>query len=64
MARKNRANDSAEIVAAGVIPPEATSTEIKATSPKTFEDLGLTRNEFLEVVDFFKELIRLDQKGK
>jgi hypothetical protein len=31
---------------------------------KTHLDYGLTKNEFLEVVEFFRELIRLDQKGR
>lgn len=31
---------------------------------KTYLDYGLTKNEFLEVVEFFKELMRLDQKGR
>jgi hypothetical protein len=30
---------------------------------KTYLDYGLTKNEYLEVVEFFKELMRLDQKG-
>jgi hypothetical protein len=32
--------------------------------PKSYCDLGLTESEFLEVVDFFKELMRLDQRAK
>jgi hypothetical protein len=31
--------------------------------PKSYEDLGFTKEEFLEIVDFFQELMRLDQKG-
>ena len=38
--------------------------QIKKSKPKTYRDLGLTLEEFLEVVDFFRELMRLDQKGK
>lgn len=32
--------------------------------PQTYEDLGFTKEEFLEIVDFFGELIRLSKKGK
>lgn len=32
--------------------------------PKNHLDLGFTDEEFLELVDFFQELMRLDQKGK
>lgn len=32
--------------------------------PKSYRDLGFTDEEFLEIVDFFQELMRLDQKGK
>ena len=32
--------------------------------PKNHRDLGFTDEEFLEIVDFFRELVRLDQKGK
>ena len=32
--------------------------------PQTYEDFGFTKEEFLEIVDFYKELMRLDQKGE
>lgn len=31
---------------------------------QTYEDLGFTKEEFLEIADFFRELIRLSKKGK
>jgi len=34
------------------------------SKPKSHRDLGFTDEEFLELVDFFQELMRLDQKGK
>ncbi len=36
----------------------------QTSEPKNHRDLGFTDEEFLEIVDFFKELMRLDQKGK
>ena len=32
--------------------------------PKSYRDLGLTEAEFFEVVDFFKELMRLDRRAQ
>ncbi len=32
--------------------------------PKSHRDLGFTGEEFYEIVDFFHELIKLNQKGK
>lgn len=43
---------------------EAPAATPHTGKPRSYEDLGLTKNEFLEVVEFFKELMRLDQKGK
>lgn len=31
---------------------------------KSYRDLGLTESEFLEIVDFFRELMRLDQRAQ
>ncbi|MBY0314775.1 MAG: hypothetical protein K2Q26_04615 [Bdellovibrionales bacterium] len=36
----------------------------ESSKPKNHRDLGFTDDEFLEIVDFFQELMRLDQKGK
>lgn len=44
--------------------PMAAEQVLRKEKPKSYEDLGLTKNEFLEVVEFFKELMRLDQKGR
>ena len=44
--------------------PESTSPAGESKGPpKSYEDLGFTKEEFLEIVDFFQELMRLDQKG-
>jgi hypothetical protein len=37
---------------------------MRKIKPKTYRDLGLTESEFLEAVDFFKELMRLDQRAQ
>jgi hypothetical protein len=37
---------------------------MQTSKPKSYRDLGLTESEFLEVVDFFKELMRLDQRAQ
>lgn len=44
--------------------PESAELGSRINNPKTYEDLGLTKSEFLEVVEFFQELIRLDKKGR
>jgi hypothetical protein len=31
-------------------------------NPRSYEDFGLTRTDFLEIVEFFQELMRLDRK--
>lgn len=31
---------------------------------ESYRDLGLTESEFLEIVDFFRELMRLDQRAQ
>ena len=33
------------------------------SNPKSYQDLDLTEEEFLELIDFFRELMRLDQRG-
>jgi hypothetical protein len=40
------------------------ATRAASQKPRTYEELGFTKEEFLEVVEFFKELLRLDQKGR
>ena len=37
--------------------PEKTSPK----EPKSYEDLGLSKEDFFEIVDFFQELIKLDK---
>ncbi len=37
---------------------------MKKNEIKSYRDLGLTEAEFIEVVDFFRELMRLDQRGQ
>ncbi len=66
-ARKGRHQESFEVqkfsqTSAGYVP--VTGEISPKGKPKTYEDLGLTKNEFMEVVEFFKELMRLDQKGR
>ena len=36
----------------------------KLCDPKNHRDLGFTDEEFLAIVEFFQELMRLDNKGK
>ena len=66
-ARKKRSDDffsadQSEKVLETIEPGSAEKSS-KIDNPKTYEDLGLTKSEFLEVVEFFQELIRLDRKG-
>lgn len=46
------------------IETESAEQSTRINTPKTYVDLGLTKSEFLEVVEFFQELIRLDRKGR
>ncbi len=66
-ARKERKNKSrqpvpctAELQTTSTVIDPPKSEQQKA---KSYEDYGLTRNDFLEIVEFFRELMRLDKKG-
>jgi hypothetical protein len=37
---------------------------MKNNKPKSYRDLGLTESEFLEAIDFFKKLMRLDERAQ
>lgn len=52
------ADDSIVFSSSQLVEPKA---EVP-NGPKSYEDIGLTKNEFMEVVEFLKEIIRLDQK--
>lgn len=47
-----------------IAPPQPPSEPRTDQPPKSYEDLGFTKEEFLEIADFFKELMRLDKKGR
>lgn len=37
---------------------------MEKNKPRSHRDLGLTDEEFREVIDFFRELMRLDQRAQ
>lgn len=43
--------------------PNATASQMDR-APKSYEDLEFTKEDFLEIVDYFKELLRLDRKER
>ncbi len=61
---KKRARDVGEKAAAEIESLSDTPGHETAQNPQTPEDLGFTKEEFLEVVEFFKELLRLNRKGR
>lgn len=42
---------------------EAKQTEFFRAKAGTYEDYGLTRGEFMEIVEFYYELMKLEKKG-
>ena len=42
---------------------EVATTEVNRAKAGTYEDCGLTRGEFMEIVEFYYELMMLEKKG-
>lgn len=64
--RSERQTKNAEIIQ----PPTESAASKKvsdidrARGPRTYKDLGFTQETFLELVDFYRELIRLDEQRR
>lgn len=43
--------------------PEVKPPEVVRAKAGTYEDYGLTRGEFMEIVEFYYELMKLEKKG-
>lgn len=64
-ARDERKNKSQLNVETVTISPktEVKPPEVLPAKAGTYEDYGLTRGEFMEVVEFYYELMKLEKKG-
>ncbi len=61
--KKNSSNtpkDTFEIENVSLVAHEAKQEQ---KEPKSYEDYGLTKEDFLEIVEYFRELLKLDQIG-